>query len=204
MTAHGERFPFAGLGWDAAILNDYRDLKKQMEATPLRKLSHQVWVYLAAVFGRTVPRLAMEREAPIARILVTGGTAWRVDSKGERVGPVIEAGATLYEGPAHISAVGTVPYYGYALRIFPQAEQRASHMHLRVSAMDVGTVVNEIHRLWTGELDHPALFDFLVESVRIEYDRPMPYQVGGDARGKRQDLDVAMCAETAPMVAFSV
>ena len=202
MHADGELFPFAGLGWDAAVLNDYRQLKHQMEATPLKSISHQVWVYLAAAFGRTVPRIALEREPPQVRVVVTRGQAWRVDIQGERIDDPVPSGEVLYEGPAHMLGFGTTPYYGYAIRIFPHAERNTTHMHLRVSAMDVSTVVNELHRLWTGELSHPRLYDFLAESVRVEFDREVPYQVGGDARGHRDRIEVAVSPLAMSVVSF--
>lgn len=198
-----ERFPFGGLGWDAAVLNDYKLLKERMEATALRSVSQQLWVYLAAIFGRTVPRLARDRRAPNVRIEVLKGEAWRVRADGSAVGARIAAGSVLYEGPAHLIAFATTPYYGYAIHMFPHATAVASHMHLRVSAMDVGTVVNEIHRMWTGELEHDKLYDFLVEEVEITFDRPVPYQVGGDARGVRDHLRLAVANVSMPVVTFA-
>lgn len=203
LEADGERFPFAGLGWDAAALNDYKQLKERMEATALRGLSQQLWVWLAAIFGSTVPRMAVERVAPLARIRVTRGEAWRVNLAGERMGAAVPEGGLLYEGPAHLCAFSTTPYYGYAIHMFPHATRVASHMHLRVSAMDVSTVVNEIHRLWTGELVHDKLHDFVAEQVEVHYERPVPYQVGGDARGVRERINVGLSALSMPVLRFS-
>jgi len=202
LQADGERFPFAGLGWDAAALNDYKQLKERMEATALRGLSQQLWVWLAAIFGSTVPRMAVDRVAPRAQIRVTRGTAWRVDLAGERVGDPVPEGGLLYEGPAHLCAFATTPYYGYAIRMFPHATRAPDHMHLRVSAMDVTAVVNEIHRLWTGDLVHDKLHDFLVEEVEVRYERPVPYQVGGDARGVREHIRVGVSPLVMPVLRF--
>ncbi len=202
VEAGTERFPFGGLGWDAAALNDYKQLKERMEATALRSLSQQLWVYLAAIFGRTVPRLAIERSPPNVEIRVLRGQAWRVRADGTPIGERIPAGSILYAGPAHMLAFATTPYYGYAIHMFPHATSVASHMQLRVSAMDVGTVVNEIHRMWTGELEHEKLYDFLVQEVDIAFDRPMPYQVGGDARGVRDRLELAVAQVAMPVVTF--
>lgn len=202
VEAGSERFPFGGLGWDAAVLNDYKQLKERMEATALKSVSQQLWVYLAAIFGRTVPRLARDPRAPNVRVEVLRGEAWRVRADGSPIGPRIPTGGVLYEGPAHLIAFATTPYYGYAIRMFPHATAIASHMQLRVSAMDVGTVVNEIHRMWTGELEHDRLYDFLVEEAQITFDRPVPYQVGGDARGVRDRLRVSVAPVSMPVVTF--
>jgi len=203
IEADGERFPFGGLGWDAAALNDYKQLKERMEATALKSMSQQLWVWLAAIFGSTVPRMALDRRAPNVRVKVLRGEAWRVRVDGTRMGVPVRAGETLYAGPAHMLAFATTPYYGYAIHMFPHATAVASHMQLRVSAMDVGTVVNEIHRMWTGELEHERLFDFLVEEVEITFDRPVPYQVGGDARGVRERIRLAVAPLSMPVVRFT-
>lgn len=200
--AEGEFFPFAGLGWDAAVLNDYRWVKQQMKQTPLEGFSHQLWVYIASAFGRTVPRMAIQREAPTARVEVLRGEAWRVDRHGDRVGDVVPQGGVLYEGPAHMTAVGTTPYYGYAMRMLPHACARDSHMHLRISALSLAKVVNELPRIWTGEYEHDRLYDFLAESVRVTYSEEVPYQVGGDARGMRQALDLSVAPSRLPVLSF--
>ena len=71
-----------------------------------------------------------------------------------RVGAVLGPGDVLYEGPAHMAAFGTTPFYGYALRMFPHCERSADHFQLRISAMEVPTVLNELPNLWTGALEH--------------------------------------------------
>lgn len=202
IEADGERFPFGGLGWDAAALNDYKQLKERMEATALRAVSQQLWVWLAAIFGATVPRMAVDRRAQNVSIRIVRGQGWRVGVDGSRQGPVYPAGTTIYEGPAHMIAFATTPYYGYAIHMFPHATRVGTHMQLRVSAMDVGTVVNEIHRMWTGELEHDKLYDFLVEEVEIVFDRPVPYQVGGDARGVRERIRLAVAPLRMPVLRF--
>lgn len=203
VEADGERFPFAGLGWDAAALNDYKELKERMEATALRGMSQQLWVWVAAIFGSTVPRMATDRLAPRARVRVLRGEAWRVDVHGERIGEPVPAGETLYEGPAHLCAFATTPYYGYAIRMFPHATRVSTHFQLRISAMDVTTVVNEIHRMWTGDLSHEKLYDFLAEEVEITFERPVPYQVGGDARGVREKIRVGISPLELPVLRYA-
>lgn len=201
--AEDDFFPFAGLGWDAAVLNDYRWVKEQMKQTPLEGLSHQLWVYIASAFGRTVPRMATRPDAPTVTIRVLEGDAWRVDRHGDRIGNVVPEGGILYQGPAHMTAVGTTPYYGYAMRILPHACVLDTHMHLRVSALSIAQVVNELPRIWTGEYEHERLYDFLVQRVRVTFDEEVPYQVGGDARGMRKTLDLAVAPSRLPVLSFA-
>lgn len=201
--AENELFPFAGLGWDAAVLNDYRWVKDKLRGTPLESKSQHLAVYFASAFGRTVPRMATARDAPLATIEILDGEAWRVDRFGTCTGNKLHAGDVLYRGPAHMTAFGTTPFYGYNLRMLPHATSLPSHFQLRVSAMDVATTVNELPRIWTGTFEHDRLFDFLAQSVKITYDRPVPYQVGGEARGLRTELTVTMDADQLPALSFS-
>ncbi len=200
--AEGDFFPFAGMGWDAAVLNDYRWAKQQLKSTPFEGMSHHLTVYLGAAFGRTVPRIATTRKPPIATVEVLSGSAWKVDRHGSRVGRVFGPGEVLYEGPAHMTAFGTTPYYGYAMRMLPHACALDSHLHLRCSALSIPTTVNELPRIWTGEFEHPKLHDFLVEHARVRFDEDVPYQVGGDARGMRRELEVRMGPVDLPVLSF--
>lgn len=201
--AEGESFPFAGLGWDAAILNDYRWVKERLRGTPLESKSQHLAFYFASAFGRTVPRIATEREAPLATIEVLDGEAWPIDRFGTAKGSKLQAGEVLYRGAAFMTAFGTTPFYGYNLRMLPHATTLASHFHLRVSSMDLATSVNELPRIWTGDLEHERLFDCLASAVKISYDRPVPYQVGGEARGLRTELIVRMDPDQLPVLSFA-
>ena len=202
-VAENERFPFAGLGWDAAVLNDYHWVKERLQGTMLESKSQHLAVYFASAFGRTVPRIATTREAPLATIEILDGDAWRVDRFGTCMGSKLKKGEVLYRGAAFMTAVGTTPFYGYNLRMLPHATARASHFQLRISAMDVTTAVNELPRIWTGDLQHERLYDFLAESVKISYDRPVPYQVGGEARGLRSELTVRLDPNQLPVLSFA-
>jgi len=201
--AEGELFPFAGLGWDAAILNDYRWVKERLQGTPLESKSQHLAVYLASAFGRTVPRIATTSKAPLATIEILDGEAWRVDRFGTCTGNKLHRGDVLYRGPAYMTAIGTTPFYGYNLRMLPHATSLASHFQLRVSAMDIPTSVNELPRIWSGNVEHERLFDFLAQKVKISYDEPMPYQVGGEARGLRSELTVQMGGDQLPVLSFA-
>ncbi len=198
----GEFIPFAGVGWDAAVLNDYRWVKERLKGTPFEAQSQSLAFYFAGAFGRTIPRYAGADTAPVATVEILEGEAWRIDSKGNRLDSTQGPGEVLYRGPAHMLAFGSTPYYGYALKMFAHADSLASHFQLRVSSMDIATVLNELPRIWKGDLEHERLSDFLVQKVRITFSEPVPYQVAGDARGPRQELVVAMSQETVPVVSY--
>lgn len=202
LRAEEESFPFAGLGWDAAILNDYKWVKQHLKGTPFEAKPYHLPTYFAAAFGRTVPRLTVQRAPPRVCVEVLSGEAWRVDRLGERRGRVVGPGEVLYEGPAHMTAFGTTPYYGYAMRMLPHAEAVPGHFNLRVSAMSIPKVVNQLPNIWMGTYEDERLYDFVVEAVSIRYDDEVPYQVGGDARGMRQELVVGLSPLSLPVVSF--
>ncbi len=108
----------------------------------------------------------------------------------------------LYQGPAHMTAFGTTPYYGYAMKMLPHAEMLDTHFHLRVSALSIPTVVNQLANIWTGTYEDDRLYDFVAEAVHVRYDTEVPYQVGGDARGMRQELVLALSPLSLPVVSF--
>ena len=202
VRAEDDAFPFAGMGWDAAVLNDYRWAKQRLKGTPFEAKPYQLATYLAAAFGRTVPRYAANRTAPMVRIEVLRGEAWRVDKLGSRIGPIFHEGEILYQGPAHMTAFGSTPYYGYSMRILPHACQLPTHFHVRVSALSVAQAINQLPNIWVGDYEDERLHDFLAEAVYVSYDQEVPYQVGGDARGMRQDLVLDVSPVSLPVVSF--
>jgi len=202
VRAEDESFPFAGMGWDAAILNDYKWVKQHLKGTPFEAKPYHLPTYFAAAFGRTVPRLTVQRAPPRVHVEVLEGEAWRVDKLGERIGRVYGPGEVLYQGPAHMTAFGTTPYYGYAMRMLPHAELLPSHFHLRVSALSIPKVVNQLPNIWMGTYEDERLYDFVVQTVYVRYDDEVPYQVGGDARGMRQELVLGLSPTSLPVVSF--
>jgi diacylglycerol kinase family enzyme len=201
--ADGEAFPFAGMGWDAAVLNDYRWAKQYLRGTPFEAKPYHLPTYLAAAFGRTVPRYTViQRRPPLVTIEVLEGTGWRVDMTGHQIGPEIEPGEVLYRGPAHMVAFGSTPYYGYAMRMLPHACLEPDHFQIRASALSMSSTLNQLPAIWTGDCDDERLFDFLVKKVKVTFDQEVPYQVGGDARGMRSELVLELGKIALPVVSF--
>ena len=202
VMCEGRRTPFAGVGIDAAVLNDYNWLRRRLQGSALGRVTAGVSGYGVAVAIRSAPRQFLTRPA-YCEIVNSGRPAWRLDSRGRRVGRPIETGELLHAGPCMMAAGSTVPYYGFGLRAFPFALSRPGMMHLRVaSRIGVGTLLANVRRIWSGEFEHPGLLDFQVERVSIQCERPMPIQVGGDAEGYRQTLDLSMAPRSVELVDF--
>jgi diacylglycerol kinase family enzyme len=203
LTCEGRRTPFAGVGIDAAVLNDYIWLKERLAGTPLRKLGVGMPGYGLAVALRSAPRVLRERRPSYCEIVNLGRRAWRLDARGARVGAPIPHGELLYSGPCMLAAASTVPYYGLGLRAFPHAGSAEGMMQLRVATrIAVPTLLLNLPSIWSGAFAHEGLLDFHAERVGLRFERPMPLQVGGDAEGWRDELLFSMAASPVELVDF--
>jgi diacylglycerol kinase family enzyme len=203
VTCEGRRTPFAGVGVDAAVLNDYIWLKGRLAGTPLQGLGMGLTGYGLAAALRSAPRALLERRPTYCEIVNAGRPAWRLDGAGRRVGPAIARGELLYAGPCMMAATSTVPYYGLGLKAFPWADKAGGMMQLRVaSTIGVGTLMLNLHKIWSGDFCHEGLLDFHADRVALRFEKPMPLQVGGDAEGWREEVTFGMAARPVEMVDF--
>ena len=101
VTCEGRRTPFAGVGVDAAILNDYIWLKDRLAGTPLQSLGLGVAGYGLAVALRSAPRQLLERRPTYCEIVNTGREAWRLDGQGRRRRPGHRPGRAALRRPLH-------------------------------------------------------------------------------------------------------
>lgn len=173
--------PFAGIGYDGEILNDYMHVKQHQG---LSSISAYIW----AALSRTLPR-HLSGKAPIVRIH-SYQTAYQIISvDGEDREIEIPPNTLLYEGPADIASVGSIPWFGFGFKMFPFANYKEGFLNLRISTMNISTVLTHLYpAIWQGTYRHAKLKDFLVQDISIESAQPLPYQIGGDASGYRNRL----------------
>jgi diacylglycerol kinase family enzyme len=203
VTCDGRRTPFAGVGIDAAVLNDYNWLRTRLGARAGR-LASGLRGYGLAIALRSAPRQVFQRKPAYCEILNTGGPAWRLDATGERVGRAIDHGEFLYAGPCMLAAGSTVPYYGFKLRAFPFAGLRHGTLQVRiVTRIPVPSLVLHARQIFSGEFAHPGLLDFEADRVEMTFDRPVPYQVGGDAEGYRQKLALGIAPRSVELLDYA-
>jgi diacylglycerol kinase family enzyme len=177
--------PFAGLGADAVALQDQQRTRRALERTGvLRGVATGPVTYTLSMAGLSLPHFLFAQK-PIFRIVNEGEPAVRLGDDDRPVGPEIGRGELLYEGPAHLLAFGTIPYWGFGARVFPYAEERGDRFNLRVVAFGSVAAVTHLRGIWRGTYRGPNLHDFLVEDVRIECNVPTPLQIGGDPVGDR-------------------
>jgi hypothetical protein len=204
MTCQGRRTPFAGLGIDGAVLNDYNWLRQRLENTSLARLTRGMPGYGLAIALRSAPRQLAERRPSYCEIVNTGRPGWQLDASGRRLGRPIEHGELLYAGPCMLAAGGTVPYYGFGLKVFPFALSRPGVLNLRVvTRIGLPTLLWNVRHLWEGTFRHPGLLDFQVEHVSLKFERPMPLQIGGDAEGWRDEVSFGMAPRGVEVVDFT-
>ncbi len=197
IDADGLRCPFAGLGIDAHVINAYAAVKQQYG-----KWGEGGLGYALAVGGRTVPHYLSQRRMPEIEILNTGSTAFLLDAEGRPLGNAIEHGEVLYRGPVKIVAGGTVPNFGFDFRYFPFAGRRRGKMHLRVFWGSTLRVLANLRRTFQGTYFPAECADYFCDSVRIRASQPLPFQIGGDPKGERQELTLCMADRRVELLTF--
>lgn len=198
----GKRAPFAGLGVDGQLLNDYIWVKKNFAQGPLAKLMSGPGGYFTSVAFKTVPYYLANSNSVDCEVVNQGATAWRMGPDGKPV-ETFSAGQTLYRGPLMMAAAGTVPFYGYELKMFPFAGKRRGMFDLRVGTLPTTQILANLPGLWKGTWFPEGLHDFLATDVTIRFSRPMPFQMAGDAEGYRDELRVQTAPESIELCDFS-
>ncbi len=194
--------PFCGFGVDAMVLEDYEAMKRLLGGTPLERIGSGRIGYTVSSLTRSLPRVLVRRSAQ-CRVINRGDACYRVGPNGIVPGFSIPDGGMLFEGPARLVGVATIPYYGYGFRAFPFAEERPDRMHLRVSNLAVPAFIRNFRSIWRGEYQNPKkISDFLVQDVEIQMDPPTPFQIGGDFRCETASMRVSLAPRRIRLVDF--
>lgn len=190
----GSLAPFAGIGLDGEIINDYSDLKTSVEGKVTERLLRTAFGYVWAGLTKTAVR-HVNKPHPMVRIKTKNAAIQKLARNGVDVGIDIPAGTTLYEGPASMVSVGSIPCFGYGFQMFPflKDQDQAKKMQLRICTAGVWPIVSNLYpSLWKGTYRGDYVFDYLVDQVTIESEEMLPYQVAGDARGYRKNLSFSL------------
>jgi diacylglycerol kinase family enzyme len=194
--------PFAGLGWDAQILNDYYDLNKRHEGRVLSGLTKSLFGYFLAAATRTIPRFANGQNPSEVEVTFIGENLYKPDRRGDYFPITNRRDTVIYHGPASFVAAGTIPFFGYKLRAFPYACRAPGTMHLRIVNLDPGVAVRHLRGFWKGTYFSSDIIDFLADRVRITFTSDQPIEVGGDPMGYTRSVEFSISDFTAPIVAF--
>lgn len=193
----------AGIGIDAAILNDYIDFKKKFAQGFFWKIANSLFGYLFTIFAISIPRFITkgarfnvrvynDSDDPVYKIAHSTGAVelpWR---KGDKI----------FEGNLMMVGFGTTPNYGFNLVALPHALAKPGYMTLRLVASSIPRVLSHIPSVWAGRWEHETVHDYLVKRVRIESDQDLPLQLGGDPEGYRRELVMDVAEETVEVLDF--
>ena len=192
----GRIAPFLGTGWDAEIISDF---KAQLPSGGGKGLAG----YLTSVLTRTIPRHVFGDGPPQVVVTNLGAPALTVDATGRVVPlPDGEAGRVLYRGPASVAAAATTPEWGFGFRAFPFAGAAPGRVSMRVYGAPVLEATRNMFKLWRGDHPLPKMHDFLVTHARMDFDREVPFQIGGDVAARRRSFELRLAAESVELVAW--
>ncbi|MBS2026233.1 MAG: diacylglycerol kinase [Deltaproteobacteria bacterium] len=212
VEVEGQLGHFAGVGWDARVINDYlRNLDKrssQMVGSSFASWLHKgVRGYLYSIARITVPEeYALLRDQGQATVTVEnqGNVVYGLDAAGALVelhhpsgsGPMHQ----LYEGPLSVGAAATTPEWGYGFKAFPFARAKSGFINVRVYDQPVLKAVRNVVGLWQGRYPTPGMHDWFTTQVKMRFSRPMPFQIGGDGLGQRQEIVMRVAKESVNVV----
>src|SRR5262249_54146856 len=171
LLVEGRRTPFAGLGADGKLLNDYVWVRDHLAKGMFKGLFSGTGGYFSAVALKTLPHYLVHRAAVECEVL-NGLTApaYRLAPNGSVLGEPIAPGAPIFRGRLMMAAAGTIPFYGFGLKMFPFAGQRPGMMHLRLGAASPPALLVKLPAIWEGRSVPRAGQDFPAKSglVRVE------------------------------------
>jgi diacylglycerol kinase family enzyme len=194
--------PFAGIGADAVALSHYEETRALLRRMPLlKRWSSGALVHAISIVGRTAPEFLWGRTHNV-RVVNTGAPAYKIGPGGRPLATPLPHQAVLFEGPITILAFSTIPYWGFGARVFPFAEDREDRFHLRIASLGPLEAMANLKSIWQGSYESPRLHDFLVESITVHCDRPVPVQVGGDPVGRRTAVTASLSKRPVRVVDF--
>jgi hypothetical protein len=159
--------------------------------------------YIAALCSRTLPRLARHPDLLHATITLDAPGHYIDSERGDALSPVA-AGTTVFSGKLGMLGVGTTPFYGYGLKIFPFAGMLPGMMQLRVITMNPGYALRHLPSLWNGSYRNARLVrDYAARALTISLAQPHPFQHSGEDRGHVSRLTLAMSPQSLRLYSFA-
>ncbi|MDY7230231.1 diacylglycerol/lipid kinase family protein [Hyalangium rubrum] len=199
VRVEGRLAPFAGTGWDAEMIQDFKS--QLASAGPLKGTQSGLRGYLGAMFTRTIPRHVFGDNTPRVSVYNLGAPALTVDAhRAIRPLPNGDTGALLYRGPVGVAGAATTPEWGFGFKAFPFAQAMPHRLSVRVYGASVLEATRNMFKLWRGEHPMRNMHDFLVERVRMDFDREVPFQIAGDLLGMRRSVEFELAEESVQLV----
>jgi hypothetical protein len=200
VEAEGRVTPFAGTGWDAEVLSDYKSMLEELPVA-LRRSTGGLAGYARSIFTRTIPRHLLRRSGANVRVVNLGAPALAVNAHGTPVlVPGGGVGAVLYEGPISVGGAGTTEQLGLGFRAFRFAHLAPGRMAVRVYAASPLGATARLPWLWRGAHPLPHDYNWMLTRCRMEFDRPVPFEIGGDVVGQRTSIELSLARDLVPVV----
>ena len=210
VEVEGQLCQFAGVGWDATVLHDYRrNLEKraqQLVASELvTKLHKGMLGYLYSTYRITVPeelgRLVRKERT---RVVVEnqGEPAIALDPQGDPLA-LPKTSSRLYDGYVSVGAAACEPYWGLGFKAFPHAQRFPGRINVRVYDRPIHEAVARSISLWRGGLRDAGMHDYFVTKAKMTFSRPVPFQIGGDVQGLRETVEYQVAKETLELLDWS-
>lgn len=203
LELNGRRAHFAGLGIDGRLLNDYLWMKENLGRGALKRVLSGASGYFFSTAFRTVPHYLMNSSKAPCEVRNGRYPSYRLDSSGRPVGDPIAPGELIYKGTLMMATAGTIPFFGYELKMFPFAGMRQGHMHLRLTTVSTLDVVTHLPQLWAGKFFRDSVHELHTREVHVAFEKPMPMQLGGDAAGFQKELTIAVSQRPIELVDFN-
>jgi diacylglycerol kinase family enzyme len=187
--------PFAGVGWDAQVLNDYQRQRDRLWGSAAARWLHSgVGGYVYSVGRCALPSIWRGSDPMPTRMLLdrSFGLGYRMGDDGT-VQPV--ASARLYEGPMGVAMMSTIPQHNFGIRAFPSAAAVPGQVNVRILHPSLVVAAKSLIQRWRGTPRVEGLVDLFASTVRLSFSRPMPFQIAGDPAGEREQIDLAVANE---------
>ncbi len=203
VETEGRLTPFAGTGWDAEIVSDYHRVLEGLPNT-LTQAQSPTLGYLRAIFTRTIPRHLSHAGPATLTLTNLGEHAYRIDDDGKpaRV-PGGECGAVLYHGPLGVAGAATTTDLGLGFRAFPFAHAMPGRLAVRVYGATPFEAMLRMPKLWRGAHPVPKSHSFLLTHCRMDFDREVPFEIGGDLLGDRRSVEFRLAKVGVNLVDWS-
>jgi diacylglycerol kinase family enzyme len=228
---------FAGVGFDSLMLQDFKDLQEWTNTKPkgnrrfFKEYLSSVTGYCVALVTKTLPQCVLQSKHLVQVQVSTDqpeSTVWIDHRRGDVVRSVSTtttsstgSGASqtqeknnkdnktlLYQGEAGIVAVGSAPFYGGGLRLFPFARMSSGGMQLRIGRIHPLRGTMNIPRIFRGSYRDTrdnafGCLDFMGSHFTVEIlDRAYPVQHSGDFIGTSSRIDFSMVPSDLEPVRF--
>jgi len=186
----GMRAPFVGLGLDAQLLEDHHQVGKLIDRVPGARRLGGGARYALSVGLRSIPRFARDNRA---RAVVTNLGAPAIEmARGGATGREVAAGAVMWRGPCTLIAGGTIPFFGFGLRMFPFSHVRRDRFHLRCGDGKLLEILRHVPAAFRGDYFSEHTRDFLCERIAVELDVESPIEAGGELLASQRRVELGL------------